>query len=260
MKKIAVLIIFFISMLTITAQVDSGSVKKARPLAVKPEAGPAVATAPGPAPKKVHKPYEMKVPKDRLVLDLNAANWIRHDNANGFRTRYYSRGLNLYGMYDLQIKKSRVSFAFGAGFSFVDIYNNSTLYDSTGGSGAKFTPMPNYPDTVKLNKVAMTYIDVPLELRIRTNRDRFDQVWKVNIGFKAGIRIDAYTRTIYKDPRESERLKPYPDFNLWRMGPTLRVGYSSFNFTAYYGVLGVFKSDRGPNLNEWSFGISFNGL
>jgi hypothetical protein len=75
-----------------------------------------------------------------------------------------------------------------------------------------------------------------------------------------GIRIDAYTRTIYKDPRESERDKPYPDFNLFRMGPTLRIGYSSFNFTAYYGLLDVFKVNRGPELNEWSFGISFNGL
>ena len=259
MKKIAVLIISFLSVLAVSAQVDSSTFKNHKSVLAKPDAAPA-ATAPAAAPKAVHKPYVLNVPKDRIVLDLNVANWIRHDNANGFRTRYYSRGLNLYGMYDLQIKKSRVSFAFGAGISFVDIYNNSTLYDSTSGSGAKFTPMGNYPDTVKLNKVAMTYIDIPLEIRIRSDRDRFNQVWKVNIGFKAGIRIDAYTRTIYGSPRESERDKPYSDFNLFTMGPTLRIGYSSFNFTAYYGLLDVFKVNRGPELNEWSFGISFNGL
>ena len=254
MKKIAVLFILFLSVLAVSAQVDT-TAKSAAPVVKSADAPPL-----GKAPRTPHKPYEMKVPKDRIVLDLNAANWIRHDNANGMRTRYYSRGLNLYAMYDMQIKKSRVSFAFGAGISFVDIYNNSTLYDSTGTSGAKFTPMPHYPDTVKLNKVALTYIDIPLELRIRSNRDRFNQVWKVNIGFKAGIRIDAYTRTIYNSPRESIRLKPYPDFNLFRVGPTLRVGYSSFNFTAYYGLLSVFKTGRGPSLNEWSCGISFNGL
>jgi len=248
MKKIAVLIAFFISVFAVSAQQDSTS----KSVVIQP--------APAVVAKPHRKPYPGTVPKDRIVLDLNAANWIRHNNANGFRTRYYSRGLNLYGMYDLQLQKSRVSFAFGFGISFVDVYNNSTLYDSTSGSGAKFTPMPNYPDTVKLNKVAMTYLDIPLELRIRTNRDKFNQVWKFNIGFKAGVRIDAYTRTIYKTPRESLRLKPYPDFNQFRMGPTLRIGYSSFNFTAYYGVLGVFKSGRGPDMNEWSFGISFNGL
>ncbi len=257
MKKIAVLIVFFISVFAVSAQQDSTT--KSRSVVIQPAADPVVTAAPATAKPK-RKPYPGTIPKDRIVLDLNAANWIRHNNANGFRTRYYSRGLNLYGMYDLQLQKSRVSFAFGAGISFVDIYNNSTLYDSTSGSGAKFTPMPNYPDTVKLNKVAMTYIDIPLELRIRTNRDKLGQVWKFNIGFKAGVRIDAYTRTIYKTPRESERLKPYPDFNQFRMGPTLRIGYSSFNFTAYYGVLGVFKSGRGPDMNEWAFGISFNGL
>jgi hypothetical protein len=40
----------------------------------------------------------------------------------------------------------------------------------------------------------------------------------------------------------------------------LRIGYSSFNITAYYGVLGVFKKDRGPKANEFAVGISFNGL
>jgi hypothetical protein len=253
MKKIAAFLIFLMSLSAVFAQTDSAST--ARSVVIQP-----VAPMPVAAVKHVHKPYAGAIPKDRIVLDLNGANWIRHNDANGFRTRVYSRGLNLYGMYDVQISQSRVSFAFGAGISFVDIYNNSTLYDSTSGSGAKFTRMNNYPDTVKLNKVAMTYIDIPLELRIRTNRDRLGQVWKVNIGFKAGIRIDAYTRTIYKDPRESERDKPYHDFNLFRMGPTLRIGYSSFNFTAYYGLLDVFKVNRGPELNEWSFGISFNGL
>ena len=256
MKKIAVLLVIFLSVYQAFAQSDSTA--KTKSILSQPQLqAPPTTTA---APKHVHKAYEMKVPKDRIVLDLNAANWIRHDNAQGFRTRYYSRGLNLYGMYDMQIKKSRVSFAFGFGISFVDIYNNSTVYDSTGASGIKFNQMANYPDTIKLNKIAMTYLDIPLELRIRSNRDRFDQVWKVNIGFKAGIRIDTYTRTIYKDPRESIRLQPYPDFNLFRLGPTLRIGYSSFNVTAYYGLLGVIKSNRGPNLNEWSFGISFNGL
>jgi hypothetical protein len=258
MKKIVALFLFFISVLTVSAQQDSTG--KPRSVVIQPVAPPVAAAAATPATKPHRKPYPGTVPKDRIVLDLNAANWIRHNDANGFRTRVYSRGLNLYGMYDIQLQKSRVSFAFGFGISFVDIYNNSTLYDSTNGSGAKFTRMPNYPDTVKLNKVAMTYLDIPLELRIRTNRDKLDQVWKFNIGFKAGIRIDAYTRTIYKNPRESERLKPYPDFNLFRMGPTLRIGYSSFNFTAYYGLLDVFKVNRGPEMNEWSFGISFNGL
>jgi hypothetical protein len=244
MKKIVVLLVFCLSVAAAFAQVDSSFT------------GTIPAAPPQAKPAKKH--YEMKVPKDRIVLDLNATNWInKHDN--GFYTRFYSRGLNLYAMYDMQIKKSRVSFAIGAGISWVNIYNNSKLTDSAG-SGAHFTPITDYRDTMKINKVTETWIDVPLELRIRTNRDKLDQMWKFNVGFKFGIKVDAYTKMVYKNPHENIKEKPYGDFELFRMGPTLRVGYSSFNFTAFYGLLGVFKQGRGPQANEWSFGISFNGL
>jgi hypothetical protein len=202
---------------------------------------PAATIKTAPAQKPAKKPYVMNVPKDRIVIDLNATNWI-HKGTNGFKTQFYSRGLNIYGMYDIQIKKSRVSFAVGAGVSWVNIYNNSKLTDSAG-SGARFTPYPlaNYHDSIKINKVTETWIDVPLELRIRTNRDRLDQVWKFNVGFKFGIKVDAYTKVVFKNPHLNIKEKPYPDFELFRMGPTLRIGYSSFNITGYYGLLGVFK-------------------
>ena len=241
MKRILVLIVFFLSVTAAFAGIDSI---------------PATTAAPKPA----RKPYVMKVPKDRIVLDLNATNWIHH-NDNGMKTQYYSRGLNLYVMYDLQIKKSRVSFAIGAGISWVNIYSNSKLVDSTG-SGASFHPYPvaNYHDSIKINKVTTTWIDVPLELRIRTNRDKLDQLWKFNVGFKFGIRVDAYTKVVFNNPHLNIKEKPYPDFELFRMGPTLRIGYSSFNIVGYYGLLNVFKSGRGPQANEWSLGVSFNGL
>jgi hypothetical protein len=247
MKKIVVLLVFMFSLGLAFAQTDSTTVTTTT-----------TATPAPPQEKPKKKPYTMNVPKDRLVLDLNATNWI-HKHDNGMYTRWYSRGINLYVMYDLQIKKSRVSFAIGAGISWVNIYNNSRLTDSAG-SGARFTPIANYRDTLKINKVTETWIDIPLELRIRTNRDKLDQVWKFNVGFKFGIKVDAYTKQVFKNPHENIRLKPYPDFELFRMGPTLRIGYSSFNITGFYGLLGVFKTGRGPQANEWSLGVSFNGL
>ena len=216
-----------------------------------------------PAPPQIkpgRKPYATAVPKDRLVVDFLATNWI-HKRDNGMRIRYYSRGINLYGMYDIQIKKSRVSFAIGAGISWTNIYTNAKFTDSAS-AGAKFQPFAktNYRDSIKINKITETWIDIPLELRIRTNRDKLDQVWKFNVGFKFGIKVDAYTKMVFKNPHYNIREKPYSDFGLFRMGPTFRIGYSSFNITGYYGLLGVFKSGRGPQANEWSLGVSFNGL
>ena len=239
MKRILVLLVFIVSISSAFAGVDSIP----------------AATA---APKPARKPFVMKVPKDRIVIDLNATNWI-HNGDNGFKTRFYSRGINLYLMYDMQIKKSRCSFAIGAGISWVNIYNNSHLTDSAA-TGARFTPINNYYDTIKINKVTLTWIDIPLELRIRSNRDKLNQMWKFNVGFKFGIRVDAYTKTVINNPKLNIKEKPYPDFELFRMGPTLRIGYSSFNIVGYYGLLGVFKTGRGPSANEWSLGLSFNGL
>jgi hypothetical protein len=40
----------------------------------------------------------------------------------------------------------------------------------------------------------------------------------------------------------------------------MRIGYSSFNLTGYYSVLGLIKNNRGPKINAFTVGISFNGL
>ena len=198
------------------------------------------------------------VPKDRIAIDLLATNLI-HGSPNGFSVKWYSRGINLYFYWDFRIKKSRVSFAPGIGLSYTNFYNNSQLTDSAG-PGAQFRPIADYETNYKINKFTLGYIDIPLELRIRTNRDKLDQCWKFAIGFKAGVRIDAYTKQSTKVPEQNIRLKPFTDFNLFRAGPTLRIGYSSFNITAYYGVLGLFKTGRGPVMNEFAVGLSFNGL
>ncbi|HEY0262469.1 MAG TPA: porin family protein [Chitinophagales bacterium] len=207
-----------------------------------------------PTSKQYSKRF-MKQSKDRLVLDLNATNWIQNDPS--LKTKAYSRGFNFYFMWDFQIKHSFFSIAPGLGVSQTNVYTRSTLVD-TGGM-AKFTPIAD-PSNIKTNKLTVTYLEIPLEFRFRTKPDKLENQWKFVVGFKAGVRVDGYTKTTTKDPKQTTILKPYPDLNLFRCGPTLRIGYSAFNITAYYGVLGLFKKDKGPQINEFSVGISFNGL
>ncbi len=208
------------------------------------------------APKKNYAKRIYKVAKDRIVLDLNGTNWIH--NVPGLKTKWYSRGFNFYFMYDFQIKKSFFSIAPGLGVSQTNVYHRSLMTDSAS-TGIKFTPLTN-PDNYKTNKLTMTYLEIPVEFRFRTKPDKLDNMWKFVVGFKAGIRVDGYTKYTLKDPKQTVIQKPYADLNLWRCGPTVRIGYSSFNLTAYYGVLSIFKNNRGPKVNEFSVGISFNGL
>ena len=212
-----------------------------------------------------------KFSKDRFAIDLLGSNWIYNKNSagmNGLQTKWYSRGINIYFYYDFRIKKSRVSFAPGIGYSCSNIYSRHALVEDS--LGLHFESLPrannnpkNYSlDDYKVNKITLQYIDIPLELRIKTNPDKLDQVWKFVIGFKAGIRVDAHTKVKVKEGSATKVYveRRFPDFNLFRIGPTLRIGYSSFNITAFYSVLNVFKKDRGPTANEFAIGISFNGL
>jgi len=231
MKRIA-LLFFVFSSLSVFAQIDSAKTKTSKPK------------------------YIFKNPKDRLVLDLNATNWAH--NIPGLQTKWYGRGIAAYFMWDFQVKKSFFSFAPGIGVSHTNVYHRHEMMD-TSSAGITFSPLTN-PDNYKVNKLALTYIEIPVELRFRSKPDKLDNRWKVAVGFKAGIRVDGYTKQSAKTPKEIRTYKPYPDLNLFQAGPMLRVGYASFNLTAYYGVLGVFKANRGPQVNAFSVGLSFNGL
>jgi hypothetical protein len=223
----------------------------------------------GPSPETIARRKKMdqifaKYSRDHIVLDLNGTNWIYNPNQtqmDGMRSKWFSRGLNIYFNWDFRIKGSRVSIAPGIGYSCSNIYSRHLLLEDS--TGAHFTPINYGADTTaKINKLVLQYLDIPLELRIRTNPDKFGQCWKVAVGFKAGVRVDVHTkeRLIADGDTHVYLIRDYPDFNQFHMGPTLRVGYSFFNITGYYGVLNVFKQGLGPKANEFSLGISFMAL
>jgi len=209
-----------------------------------------------------------KFANDRFTLELFGSNWIYIKNSagmNGLQTKWWSRGISIYFSWDFRIKKSRVSFAPSIGYSCSNIYSRHGLWEDS--SGTSFRKLEEINPNIaladyKVNKLTLQYIDIPLELRIRTNPDKFNNCWKFVVGFKAGIRVDAHTKEKTKigSVVKVDVERRFPDFNLLRMGPTIRIGYSVVNVFAYYGILDVFKKDKGPKANEFTVGISFNGL
>ncbi len=205
--------------------------------------------------------------QDRIVVNFNLEN-VFHQQTNGFKTKWSSRGLDIYFMYDMPIKKSFVSFAPGIGFSTVNLYHNSKMnIDSTSGR-AYFTP---YTDTkiksdFKNIKFSETFIDVPLELRFRTKPLAFDMRFKVAIGMKFGLRIEAFTKERRKDLSVDGAYQKYVErgyknqIQAFRFGPTLRIGYGPVNLNFYYNALNLFKNGKGPDMHQFSAGISINGL
>lgn len=265
MKKFLTVIFLLSCGVAFAAEADSVKVeKKKKELTAEEQAQRAAKQAKRNEAEKKFNKYS----KDRFAIDLLGTNWIYKSNSpgmNGLQTKAWSRGINIYFYWDFRFKKSRVSFAPGIGYSCSNIYSRHGLVEDS--LGTHFAPLPaenalTQSITYKVNKIALQYVDVPLELRIKTNPDKFNNCFKFAVGFKAGIRVDAHTKekTVVNKVVKVDIERRFPDFNLWRMGPTFRFGYSSFNVTAYYGVLGVFKNNRGPKANEFALGISFNGL
>ncbi len=258
------LFLFLLLSSTVAFAFEADSVKVARKPMPKKELTQAQITKKNEVEKKFSK-----FAKDRFTVDLFGSNWIYNKSdarlGQDFKTKWWSRGISIYFSWDFRIKKSRVSFAPGIGYSCSNIYSRSGIVEDS--LGTHFETLTTINPAIamadyKVNKLTLQYIDIPLELRIRTNPDKFNNCWKFVVGFKAGIRVDAHTKEKTKigSVVKVDVERRFPDFSLLRMGPTIRIGYSVVNVFAYYGILDVFKKDRGPKANEFTVGISFNGL
>ncbi|MEZ5000274.1 MAG: hypothetical protein R2744_04995 [Bacteroidales bacterium] len=61
----------------------------------------------------------------------------------------------------------------------------------------------------------------------------------------------------YEDGRQKVREKNDYSLNMLRYGPTVRVGYESFQLYATYYMNGLFKETKGPELYPVQIGVAF---
>jgi hypothetical protein len=200
-------------------------------------------------------------PRDRFMINLTFDN-VFHKATNGFETNWASRGVGLYYMYDIPIKKSRISIAPGLGFSHASYYHNSFMTEDS--AGISFTPIPDYKenDDFKKHKLAVNYLDIPVELRFFSKPSKKGNLFKAAIGFRASVRLTAVNKETNKDNDYFKKIKTkgYKDVSIFKGGPTLRIGYGGFNIIAFYSVTELFKKNLGPAMTPFSIGISITGL
>jgi hypothetical protein len=177
-------------------------------------------------------------------------------------TRTINQGAQVFGMYNYQIKESAVYLAGGIGMGMHNLYSNTYIPDIKADS----ISFEKIPDGVsyKKSKISLTYVDVPIEFRIRTKK-----YFRIAFGFKVGFLINSHTK--YKGNRFHfdkdgllvsdrvnvvEKERDIKQIETWRYGPTFRIGYKWFNITVYYQLSQIFKVDKGPKLYPISIGIA----
>lgn len=171
----------------------------------------------------------------------------------GISMRAINQGFSFSASYNFKVAKSNHIFALGAGIRTHNFYSNGRV-DDVKGDTIVFSPIDSDLD-YKKSKVGLVYIDIPAEFKFRFGED-----WKIGVGFKMGIALDAKTKysgqTEEGGPYRLIKEKRMNSLEKYTFGPTLRVGYKWINVFAFYQPSRVFKRELGPEIYPLSVGLT----
>ncbi len=227
-------------------------------------------------PKGISPEVKKKVntAKDRLVVELSLMNaLIKKDNGvtvpNDFKVSAFSRGINVYFMYDVLLGKKtnyrHFSIAPGIGVGSENYYFKSYKMTWRGDSLTRFVPLGDSISSKK-SKMNMTYIDIPLEFRYRSKPNKKTGMsWKLAAGFKLGFLVGSKWKYKGESLDNSGENVTFKDMKIGNMskiryGAYIRGGYGMVNLFYYYNISNTFANNKGPKMNTMAFGISINGL
>ncbi len=207
------------------------------------------------------KPRIMNPSKDRLVFEFNHDNWI--NKPDNIKLRWYNRGINTYVSFDIPLDKNgNVAFAPGVGVGINNVYHDGIITTDTS-NVTYFEPIQSEID-YRNNKLTTGYLEVPLELRIRSNPDKNNNRWKIAFGLRGGYLLNGHSKYRGQDLSQNTtdiiKVKDLrlPNINRYRLGTTVRLGYGTFNLVGFYALTELFEADRGPGIQQFSIGIAFN--
>lgn len=182
---------------------------------------------------------------DRLMVDIYSDMWLNAPDTILFKDKNPGASVSL--MQDFPFGATNFSFAIGLGIGTHNLRSDASLYvDSNNVS--YFSNLLVEP---KQNKLVLSFIDVPIELRFRTKREN---VFRFSIGGKFGYMINNHMK--YVDNDEKNKTFKVENVNPLRYGVTARFGYKMFNLYVYYGLSTLFEDKMGPEMTPLSFGIS----
>lgn len=175
----------------------------------------------------------------------------------GISQNSFSTGLNLGFLRDFPINKNRTfAVAPGLGFSYNN-YKENLVVDNLDGN-INYSIIPSGLSYDK-NKLALYFVDLPIEFRWRTSTFESHKFWRVYTGFKLSYLLLSQSR--YADANQSFKINNNSDINKIHYGTYVSVGYNSWNLYAYYGLRNMFKKGNlngtPIELNTLNIGLMF---
>lgn len=207
-------------------------------------------------------------PADHLLIQLSSDHWIGAPDSIKDHIKGFSRGLNVYAMFDKPFKGNpKFSAALGIGISTGNIMFKKMSVDITSNNGT--LPFINLDSTnsFKKYKLATTYVEVPLEFRFMSDPKNPNKAVKIALGVKGGALLKAQTKGKILRNANGDLIRNYTEklssksfFNNTRISGTARVGYGIFSLFGSYAFTNLFKDGVAPDINTLQVGLTISGL
>jgi Outer membrane protein beta-barrel domain len=215
-----------------------------------------------------HPKPSITVPRsnDHIVLQLGYTAW--NGKPDTINTSGFHRSFNAYFMLDFPFKSNpNFSAAIGAGVSTDNVYFEETIVDIK--AQTSYLPFKNASDTThfKKYKIATTFLEAPLELRYNANPEDNNKSFKVAIGVKIGVLVNAHTKGKELQSKDGNTLNDYivkestkRFFNNNRISATGRIGYGYLSLFGSYAITPLFKESYAAAIRPFTVGIMLSGL
>jgi len=227
---------------------------------------PATPAATSPAKKDWSKVTLGRRANDHFMFQLGYDNWAQAPDS--VHIQGFNRSANFYFMFDFPFKTDpRFSVGAGLGIGTSNIFfhqqrvriaeNNPTLAFSD----------ESQTDHFKKFKLVTAYLEAPIELRFALDPENTNSSWKFAAGAKIGLMLSAHTKGKTRQNSFGQTIGNYTEkesskqyFNTTKLAVTARISKGPIGIFGQYQVNSLIKTNYGPAVFPYSFGIMLSGL
>jgi len=198
-----------------------------------------------------------------ILLDLGINNYLYDGQFNlpntlndlELRTgRSINVNLHLFQQ-RLNLINHHVNLLYGLSFDFNNYFFENDITLGADADSLTITYENDANDALKKNKLATTFLQMPIMLNFVTNPHKPGKAIRFSAGVFGGIKLSSRTK---QKSEELGKIKRKDDFNLndFRAGLVASVGIGGINLYAKYSLTPLFQDQERPKLHPFSVGIS----
>lgn len=192
----------------------------------------------------------------KFTVNLDFFNDFQLSTNDNWDARMFNQGFSTALTYNFPLgESSKHTVSLGVGYSGHNYFSYSRIMNPYTSDTLVFQQYRG-ESTFKRYKLNCNYIEVPIELRFRIK-----DAWKIGVGFKVGILVNAKTKFVGNNDdgvRIHEKYAYINNVERYAYAATLRVGYKWVNLYCAMQLVPVFEVGHdAPSIMPLSVGVTF---